>query len=177
MSMSVAYPTAILTDKWQCSGRPLGCGDLGLPVARTQTPTLAADRTDITGSGTGETLPFSCFRTETERSAYNARLLDLATNASDTSIGEAWSIAEWMTAYCKNSTDALEADELIGTVYTARDMTQIVDALGEDDMLRYWGEQIVDTSTLDTELIDSDRHLIRNCAWRNSGCNVPRASR
>jgi hypothetical protein len=29
---------------------------------------------------------------------------------------------------------------LIGTAFVARDMLRIVDALGEDGMLRYWGE-------------------------------------
>lgn len=91
--------------------------------------------------GTGDTLPFSCFPTEAERAAYYSSLYGMTTNASDTSIGLAWATAQWMTVLCKNSTDAQEAGEVIGTAYTARDMMQIVDALGEDGMLRYWGMQ------------------------------------
>ena len=30
--------------------------------------------------------------------------------------------------------------ELIGTAFVARDMMQIVDALGGDGLLRYWGK-------------------------------------
>lgn len=30
--------------------------------------------------------------------------------------------------------------ELIGTAFTARDMMRVLDALGEDGLLRYWGE-------------------------------------
>lgn len=36
-------------------------------------------------------------------------------------------------------TSANETGELIGTAFTARDMIQIIDALGEDGLLRYWG--------------------------------------
>lgn len=90
-------------------------------------------------SGTGETLPFSCFSDETLRAAYYADLTNSVTNASDTAIGQAWSTVELMTAYCLNSTDAQEIGGLIGTAFTARDMMQIVDALGEDGLLRFYG--------------------------------------
>jgi hypothetical protein len=46
----------------------------------------------------------------------------------------------WLVEYCKNSEQAKEVGELIGTGFTARDMMQIVDALDEDGMLRFWGE-------------------------------------
>lgn len=33
-----------------------------------------------------------------------------------------------------------EYGDLVGMAYTARDMNEIVDALGEDGILKYWGE-------------------------------------
>jgi hypothetical protein len=40
------------------------------------------------------------------------------------------------TCYAANS----NTGSLIGTAFTARDMMQIVDALGGDGLLRYWGK-------------------------------------
>jgi hypothetical protein len=91
-------------------------------------------------SGTGETLPFSCFPTETERATFYGDLLQMASNSSDTAVGEVWSMVGWLAEYCKASEQANEVGELVGTAFTARDMMQIVDALGEDGMLRFWGE-------------------------------------
>ena len=39
------------------------------------------------------------------------------------------------------STEAKSIGELVGTAFTARDMMQIVDALGGDGLLRYWGKE------------------------------------
>lgn len=113
---------------------------MGLPV-RSRPGSTSTSLILILSSGTGDTLPFSCFSTEAERAAYYSSLYAIATNASDTSVGQAWGTAQWMTALCENSTHAKEVGELIGTAYTARDMMQIVDALGEDGLLRYWGMQ------------------------------------
>jgi hypothetical protein len=37
---------------------------------------------------------------------------------------------------------AKDIGTLVGTAYVARDMMQIVDALGGDRLLRYWGESM-----------------------------------
>lgn len=33
--------------------------------------------------------------------------------------------------------------EFVGTAFVARDFMAVVDALGEDGLLRYWGESLV----------------------------------
>ncbi|KAL8672746.1 MAG: hypothetical protein Q9168_002800 [Polycauliona sp. 1 TL-2023] len=58
-------------------------------------------------------------------------------NSSDTAIGQTWAAKTVFAETCHQK--AKEVGELIGTGYVARDMMQIVDALGEDGLLRYWG--------------------------------------
>jgi pimeloyl-ACP methyl ester carboxylesterase len=48
-----------------------------------------------------------------------------------------WQSAGEIADFC--ATQASDTDSLIGTAFVARDMMQIVDALGEDGMLRYYG--------------------------------------
>ena len=58
-------------------------------------------------------------------------------NASDTAVGASWAARKTLANSCyKNAKDV---GELIGTGYVARDMMQIVDALNEDGLLRFWG--------------------------------------
>lgn len=66
------------------------------------------------------------------------------------------------------------------TAFTARDMLQIVDALGEDGLLRYWGEffsQLNDglVCKVDTDNLGlSFRVFVRHCPWGNGNFDVPR---
>ena len=58
-------------------------------------------------------------------------------NATDAAIGGQWAIASTIAKSClKNAKDV---GELLGTGYVARDMMQIVEALQEDGLLRFWG--------------------------------------
>ena len=58
-------------------------------------------------------------------------------NATDAAIGGQWAIASTIAKSClKNPKDV---GELLGSGYIARDMIQIVDALQEDGLLRFWG--------------------------------------
>lgn len=87
--------------------------------------------------GTGNTLPFSCYKDDEERLASHWRA-PVATNASDISLGQVW-------AEVKNKADACvhaqnETGRLIGTAFTARDIMNVVDALDEDGKLRYFGK-------------------------------------
>ena len=77
-------------------------------------------------SGTGNTLPFSCFANDTDREIGFARK-PLSSNTSDTSLGTTWAIQSTLAENCYNN--ARDKGELIGTAFTARDMMQIVDAL------------------------------------------------
>lgn len=58
--------------------------------------------------------------------------------ASDVAAGRLWGEATILAESCGSRLG--ETGDLVGMAFTARDMMQIVDALGEDGMLRYWGE-------------------------------------
>ena len=89
--------------------------------------------------GTGSTITFSCYENETARET-EAPSLPLL-NSSDTATGQAWASAEIMSALCNHSKP--EIGQLLGTAYVARDMNEIMEALEEDDMLRYWGKLLL----------------------------------
>ena len=84
--------------------------------------------------GTGQTLRFACFDPEEAGQAYLAKLPD----ASDVAAGTLWAEAGIVAESCGARLN--ETGDLVGLAFAARDMMQIVDALGEDGMLRYWGE-------------------------------------
>jgi pimeloyl-ACP methyl ester carboxylesterase len=87
--------------------------------------------------GTGRTLPFSCFPNNPEAAAISAYLDSRWYSSSDTEPGRLWTAAGIFADTCYNSLK--QYGDLVGMAFTARDMMQIVDALGEDGMLRYWG--------------------------------------
>lgn len=64
-------------------------------------------------------------------------------NASDTELRRLWARGEVDANICRMSGNGNETGELVGTAFTARDMISVVDALDEDGMLRYWGEQSI----------------------------------
>ena len=68
--------------------------------------------------------------------------------ASDTGLGTVWAGKEILAELCYKS--ARGVGELIGTAFVARDMMRIVDALGEDGLLRYWGESVMCSSATST---------------------------
>jgi len=55
--------------------------------------------------------------------------------------GHYWAQSQVVAGVCSLAQN--ETGALIGTAFTARDTMQVVDALGEDGLLRYWGEQAV----------------------------------
>ncbi|KAI1824247.1 TAP-like protein-domain-containing protein [Xylaria intraflava] len=87
--------------------------------------------------GVAETLPFSCFANETDRSAVTSRL-GLG-NASDTGRGTTWAAGKNYADACAGYPEARERGPLIGTTSTAHDAMSIVDAVEKDGLLRYWG--------------------------------------
>jgi hypothetical protein len=64
---------------------------------------------------------------------------------------------------------------LLGTAFTARDMVRIVDALGEDGLLRYWGEEDHISSGIVSEpvLTFGHRLLIRESSRHDICGHVP----
>ena len=91
----------------------------------------------IHNSGTGTTMPYSCFKSDVDR-ATAGLITPSTTNTSDTALGTMWALRHDFAETCFNN--AREDGELVGTAFVARDMMQIVDALQEDGLLRYWGK-------------------------------------
>ncbi|KAL8794631.1 MAG: hypothetical protein Q9195_002827 [Heterodermia aff. obscurata] len=86
--------------------------------------------------GTESTIPFSCYDNATAR-AFSTVKTPIFLNSSDTAIGESWAAKTTIADSCYEKNKHI--GELIGTGFVARDMMQIVDALNEDGLLRYWG--------------------------------------
>ncbi|KAJ4305782.1 hypothetical protein N0V90_001314 [Kalmusia sp. IMI 367209] len=91
--------------------------------------------------GTGETLPVTCFDLENvyeQVEFLRASIISPPyTNASSSALGTLWATSGASAKRC--SQNAYKVLPLISTAFTARDFIQVVDALGEDGMLRYWG--------------------------------------
>lgn len=87
--------------------------------------------------GTGKTIPFDCGLAET--AAVQRRNADslVSTNLTERLLNGGWDAAKSYAEACYSTMNA--TGELIGTAFVARDMVEIIDALGEDGLLRYWG--------------------------------------
>lgn len=55
-------------------------------------------------------------------------------------LGRLWASASLVTQACHEHAESKERGELIGTAFTARDIMQIVDAVEDDGLLRFWGK-------------------------------------
>ncbi|KAK4145064.1 TAP-like protein-domain-containing protein [Dichotomopilus funicola] len=83
--------------------------------------------------GTGQTLRFACFEPEAAGLVLANELPDESPEVRQ----RVWDQAGYIAGNC---TERLgETGDLVGMAFTARDMFRIVDALGEDGKLRYWG--------------------------------------
>ncbi|KAI0399468.1 TAP-like protein-domain-containing protein [Xylaria palmicola] len=87
--------------------------------------------------GTAETLTFSCFANSTARAQLSAGFT--LGNASDVARGQLWAGGKNYADACAEYPEAQERGPLIGTPFTARDAMQIVNAVEDDGLLRYWG--------------------------------------
>ncbi|KAK3663717.1 hypothetical protein LTR22_005418 [Elasticomyces elasticus] len=87
-------------------------------------------------SGLGITIPFSCYDSDLARAAA-AAATPQALNASDTALGAVWAASGALAELCYEN--AGDVGRFVGTSFVARDIMQIVDALGEDGLLRYYG--------------------------------------
>ena len=87
--------------------------------------------------GTGNTIPFSCADNDVDaNNILNGLILG---NSSDVALGRLWTQGTINSELCFQKSNA--TGSLIGTAFVSRDLISVVDALGEDGMLRYWGEQ------------------------------------
>lgn len=88
--------------------------------------------------GTADTLTFSCFANAIGRAQLGSQFV--FGNASDVARGQLWAAGKNYADACAEYPEAQERAPLIGTSFTARDAMQIVDAVEDDGLLRYWGE-------------------------------------
>ncbi|KAI4864053.1 TAP-like protein-domain-containing protein [Hypoxylon rubiginosum] len=85
--------------------------------------------------GTGNTLLFNCF--PVDPTGYYAGLGNTLASAADTAVGLLWAQGQIISETCYNQLK--DIGDYVGMAFVARDMMSIVDALGEDGLLRYWG--------------------------------------
>jgi hypothetical protein len=123
-------------------------------------------------SGTGNTLRFSCYNSSSDRTLGQ---LDwsIAGNSSDVAEGRLWGGTKILADNCYAAQN--KTGNLVGTAFVARDMMKIVDALGEDGLLRYWGN-IIDKAIALVHLTDYLRLLVRYYFGSNCCRHVPRAN-
>ncbi|KAM0715831.1 hypothetical protein Q7P37_008345 [Cladosporium fusiforme] len=86
--------------------------------------------------GTANTIPFFCGSTDLEAQQF-LNSMSQTPNASDTQLARSWANAQVNAEFCVAQNN--ETASLMGTAFTARDLMSVVDALGEDGLLRYWG--------------------------------------
>ena len=82
-------------------------------------------------------MPLSCFGTERERTQFAEDYPSIASDQWDDSLDQLWERAGMLADACSRKA---ENADLVGTAFVARDMMRVVDALGEDGLLRYYGE-------------------------------------
>ncbi|KAM7195851.1 TAP-like domain containing protein [Rhypophila sp. PSN 637] len=95
-------------------------------------------------NGTGKTLTFSCFDTADERNnfyqwPYLATRGPASWDEFEIDIAWTWAFEQTFSNQCLRRNEDSQIGEVIGTTFVARDMIQIVDALGEDGLLRFLG--------------------------------------
>ena len=91
--------------------------------------------------GTGSTLTFDCFKNNTAARAVNKYLETTTYKSSDAALGRIWASAMIVADTCYDNLK--DTGDLVGMAFTSRDVIQIVDALNEDGMVRYWGKLLV----------------------------------
>ncbi|KAF3022560.1 hypothetical protein E8E14_013001 [Neopestalotiopsis sp. 37M] len=81
--------------------------------------------------GTAEALAYDCYPDPAKRPT------PPVSDSTDKALGDVWALGGAIAQTCFNNTK--DTAPYIGTAFVARDMMQIIDALGEDGLLRYWG--------------------------------------
>lgn len=89
--------------------------------------------------GTGLTMPFSCFSSPAESALVSASYPQKSPKQTDNGLATLWAETGGYVTACSRNETAAEMAGLVGTAFVARDLMQVVDALGEDGKLRYWG--------------------------------------
>lgn len=89
--------------------------------------------------GVGKTIPFECYETPEERALGSSeyRMEAVMSDSYDGALNEIWANTGAFASRCGEA--GKDIGEFVGTAFVARDMMQIVDALDEDGLLRFWG--------------------------------------
>ncbi|KAK4139446.1 TAP-like protein-domain-containing protein [Dichotomopilus funicola] len=90
-------------------------------------------------TGLGNTIRFSCFDNATDRQVATLQFPVLPTTAYETALAQTFAGAEVWSNLCYAKNKDNENAKYLGTAFVARDLMSVVDALGEDGLLRYWG--------------------------------------
>ncbi|KAL4808175.1 TAP-like protein-domain-containing protein [Aspergillus unguis] len=143
LTLELVRVPAPLGSKGSILTNPGGPGGLGRQAAIAQAGTLiplTGGEYDIVGwdtRGTNSTIPFECTDNPFERFEMFKGMV--SANSSDTAVGTLWARAQIDATTCANDPYAAKVGPVLTTAFVARDMIQIVDALEEDGLLRYWG--------------------------------------
>jgi hypothetical protein len=123
--------------------------------------------------GTGRTIPFACdidwtkSPTVTKLRPRNGLLQQDLLNVLES---KGWEDSKYVAERCYEVQN--KTGSLLSTAFVVRDMIRIIDALGEDGMLRYWG-MIKSLSPQSSTELTYARHVIRDTSWSNLRSNVP----
>ncbi|KAH0843784.1 hypothetical protein AYO21_07922 [Fonsecaea monophora] len=125
-------------------GGPGGTGAENLPTVAEIAQSVIGPQWNLVSwdpRGTGYTLPFTCDLDALAAAPAPAQKRDvgtlISTNVTEVFLNVGWDYAGQIADYCAGQSN--ETGTLIGTAFTARDMIEIVDALDEDGLLRYYG--------------------------------------
>ncbi|KAI0114283.1 alpha/beta-hydrolase [Hypoxylon sp. NC0597] len=83
----------------------------------------------------GSRIPMSCI--DNLFDAWSFYLYRTPTNSSEVDLGDKWARGAMLAEACLKTQN--KTGSVISSAFVARDMMSVVDALGEDGMLRYWG--------------------------------------
>ena len=124
-------------------GGPGGTGAENLPRWGTEMAANIGEQWNLLSwdpRGTGKTIPFDC-KIEGTGASTSTRKRDtgvlVSANITEYFINAGWDTAGKIADACYNAMN--ETGSYIGSAFVARDMMKIVDALGEDGLLRYYG--------------------------------------
>ena len=124
-------------------GGPGGAGGENLPLLAKEMAANIGPQWNLVSwdpRGTGKTIPFDCgdaaalppTRKRQANALVNANLTEYFLNGG-------WESITYIADACAANATAAENGQYISTAFVARDMIEIVDALGEDGRLRYYG--------------------------------------
>lgn len=156
-------------------GGPGASGVESVPYMVQELQIVSGGYYDLIGfdpRGTGRTIPLDCGSTaglsvEKREGSFFAK--DLAELLD----------ANWpgFVATAENCSEVLaDTGRFYGTAFVARDMVQIIDALEQDGLLRYYGKMVTIRKARGC-LLTPPRHFLRHTVGLDLRCNVPRPCR